>query len=1008
MFTYTCPECRTELSSENIPSGVVWPCGNCGQRMRVVVRAEKSANASTAIAQPRGRGCGPLLLGVSALTGLLLGGAILLLPSLLEGKLPSSTLSQETVARKDNPAAPKADAERKKDADRKKDAERKTDASPETERTLETDASVKADASGMTSDELYNEMLKSCVWIRTQDANGNVGYGTGSLIDREKQMVLTAQHVANRSKKEIVVFFPIIRDGKLVTESEVYLNDLKKEKPKHAIPADFVYDQATCDLALIHLDRLPVGVKALRLSRRTIRPGQPLHTVGGKPKGNLGVWIYSSGAVRQVSFNTWVYKGQTVERQAEVIASSVATNPGDSGGAVVDSRGYLVGVHTMHADGVLNAGHIHVHEVRRFLRTAYRQKLDKEFPEDSDEDAKTRVVDGVNKSLQKLKAAESETRKEAADDLGKLGPEAQRAAVALLKILREPTEVDAVRRAAKKALREIGPPEHKQFKALKAALQDKRDDAYCKEARRYAALSLDSFPEDKRKEIIELLKNALKDDDAQVRQNAALSLASYGKAGQDAAYAGLVECLRDLEPGVRLAAYNTLKAGGLPDEVDLPEVRELLQGEKDGKKPPSKAYALLIGVKTFDRSGLDELKYTENDVEELGRLLDRPGSPFHGRVRVLTSSRGSKTAADKPTAANIRKALQELTGRRTREETVLVALASHGVELMVPPPGAGARRSTRPEGEASPDDCIYPFFCPSDAQFDVDGTDYATGYNEHLINIKDLMLETLGKCGAGAKLLLMDACREHKKLPASRSLSVDYNKVLIPAGLAAMFSCKSGQLAYESPRLQHGVFFYFVLKGLRGEAKDAVSGKVTWGRLAVYVEEAMQSESKAYTGARLQTPHKFGNVVGASPLLVRLEGSPLAKLVGPLDKGEVHRPQPGGQTERRGIQNSIGMRLMPIPKGTFLMGSPTNAIRGKDEKQHEVVIPADFFMGAHEVTQEQYQTVMGSNPSAYSEGGQQQSAVRSGDTTKFPVESVSWTDADAFCKALSLPLHAPR
>lgn len=82
------------------------------------------------------------------------------------------------------------------------------------------------------------------------------------------------------------------------------------------------------------------------------------------------------------------------------------------------------------------------------------------------------------------------------------------------------------------------------------------------------------------------------------------------------------------------------------------------------------------------------------------------------------------------------------------------------------------------------------------------------------------------------------------------------------------------------------------------------------------------------------------------------------------------------------------------------MGSPPNAIRNRDEKQHEVEITTDFFIGSHAVTQEEYQAVMGSNPSAYSEGGLQRSAVRSQDTRTFPVESVSWADADAFCKTL--------
>jgi formylglycine-generating enzyme required for sulfatase activity len=425
----------------------------------------------------------------------------------------------------------------------------------------------------------------------------------------------------------------------------------------------------------------------------------------------------------------------------------------------------------------------------------------------------------------------------------------------------------------------------------------------------------------------------------------------------------------------------------------------------------SKAYALLIGVKTFDqgmRYRLRPLGFTENDVEDLAKVLDTPGSPFHGlrpdgktpRIRVLTSTRGGKSAGDKPTAANIRKELQDLTSERRRTETVLVVVASHGFELVVSPPGAGGRGGlARGEGEAAPDDRIYPFFCPSDAQ--LDGTDYATGDNQHLINLDKLYIDTLGKCGAGTKLLVVDACRKLDKVPAARLLSVNYKAKLVPEGMGVMFSCKSGQVADEHPDLQHGIFSYFLLKGLRGEAKDPTSGEVTWKTLDRYVVNAMVSESSTYTGGTLQTPHSLANFVGSDPILARIERSSLAKNNGPPEKDFGRLSRPGGQGAGKGVKNSIGMMLMPIPKGKFFMGSRRGAVGDKDEKQHEVEIPAELYMGAYEVTQEEYHAVMRTNPSAYSEGGVQQSSVRARDTSRFPVESVSWSDAEAFCNTLS-------
>jgi formylglycine-generating enzyme required for sulfatase activity len=88
--------------------------------------------------------------------------------------------------------------------------------------------------------------------------------------------------------------------------------------------------------------------------------------------------------------------------------------------------------------------------------------------------------------------------------------------------------------------------------------------------------------------------------------------------------------------------------------------------------------------------------------------------------------------------------------------------------------------------------------------------------------------------------------------------------------------------------------------------------------------------------------------------------------------------------------NSIGMKLVYIPAGSFMMGSPSNEKdRESDEgPQHHVQISKGFYMGAYEVTQAQWQAVMGSNPSNFK-------------GNNLPVEKVSWNDAVEFCEKLS-------
>ena len=72
------------------------------------------------------------------------------------------------------------------------------------------------------------------------------------------------------------------------------------------------------------------------------------------------------------------------------------------------------------------------------------------------------------------------------------------------------------------------------------------------------------------------------------------------------------------------------------------------------------------------------------------------------------------------------------------------------------------------------------------------------------------------------------------------------------------------------------------------------------------------------------------------------------------------------------------------------MGSPTNELRSQDliETQHQVTLTNGFWLGKHEVTQAQWEQVMGSNPSNFKGANR-------------PVETVSWNDVTSFCEKLT-------
>ena len=117
-------------------------------------------------------------------------------------------------------------------------------------------------------------------------------------------------------------------------------------------------------------------------------------------------------------------------------------------------------------------------------------------------------------------------------------------------------------------------------------------------------------------------------------------------------------------------------------------------------------------------------------------------------------------------------------------------------------------------------------------------------------------------------------------------------------------------------------------------------------------------------------------------------------------------------------ENSLGMKFRLIPPGEFLMGSTPEEIdkaielfNGSQEwretaqrelPQHRVILTQPVYFGETEVTQDQYEQVMGTNPSHFSATGEEKDAVADLETSTFPVEMVSWLGAAEFCVKLSL------
>lgn len=103
------------------------------------------------------------------------------------------------------------------------------------------------------------------------------------------------------------------------------------------------------------------------------------------------------------------------------------------------------------------------------------------------------------------------------------------------------------------------------------------------------------------------------------------------------------------------------------------------------------------------------------------------------------------------------------------------------------------------------------------------------------------------------------------------------------------------------------------------------------------------------------------------------------------------------------VTNSIGMKLVLVPQGEFLMGASHDEEDAQPEErpQHSVRITKPFYLGVYEVTQGEFEQVMETNPSFFQAEGEGASQVAGQETLRFPVENVSWDEAVEFCRRLS-------
>src|SRR5262245_51388927 len=90
------------------------------------------------------------------------------------------------------------------------------------------------------------------------------------------------------------------------------------------------------------------------------------------------------------------------------------------------------------------------------------------------------------------------------------------------------------------------------------------------------------------------------------------------------------------------------------------------------------------------------------------------------------------------------------------------------------------------------------------------------------------------------------------------------------------------------------------------------------------------------------------------------------------------------------FKSSAGVVMLRVSAGSFTMGSPESEDGHRVwEQQREVTFGSDFYLGKTPVTQEQYEAVMGTNPTGHEKIGDA------------PVDSVDWEQAKEYCQKLT-------
>jgi hypothetical protein len=249
------------------------------------------------------------------------------------------------------------------------------------------------------------------------------------------------------------------------------------------------------------------------------------------------------------------------------------------------------------------------------------------------------------------------------------------------------------------------------------------------------------------------------------------------------------------------------------------EEESMARMEANPNKPKTKAYnesvdiyAVIIGVASYHH--MNSLRYTDDDAYHLYAFLKSPegGAIPDDQIALLIDDAASKKS--------IFTEISKTFAKADANDVVLLYMSGHGLEGSFVP-------------------------------YDYDGKNNLVQYDD--------VLNLLNASPAKHKLFIADACHSGSmyaaKLPMSKPVQDYYSKInKSNGGMAVITSSKTDEVSLEYSGVRHGVFSYYLIQGLKGDANKNNDAYVTIDELFNYI----YTNVRHHTG-NTQTPSIHGN-----------------------------------------------------------------------------------------------------------------------------------------------------